>query len=64
MVLQATSSYWVALATALHGAGYHVSVLNLRQIHHFAQSRSRRGKTDPLDAALLARFAVERRPQP
>lgn len=63
VVMEATSSYWVALATTLHAAGYSVSVLNPRQVHYFAQSLPRRGKTDPLDAALLACFALERRPQ-
>jgi len=30
--MEATNSYWVALATTLHATGYSVSVLNPRQV--------------------------------
>ena len=50
VVLEATGSYWVALAVSLHTAGYHVSVVNPAQVYHFARSLSRRAKTDQLDA--------------
>ena len=33
VVLEATGNYWVALAVALHEAGYGVSVVNPRQAH-------------------------------
>lgn len=62
LVLEATSTYWVALAVTLHEAGYHVSVVNPEQIHHFAKSLPRRSKTDQLDAAVLGRYAYERKP--
>src|SRR5918997_1451711 len=62
VVLEATSSYWVALAVTLHAAGYIVSIVNPAKVHHYAQSLPRRSKTDPLDAQVLAQFAVERRP--
>ena len=62
VVLEATSSYWVALAVFLHAAGYAVSIMNPAKVHHYAQSLPRRGKTDPLDAQVLAQFAAERRP--
>ncbi len=62
VVLEATSSYWVALAVALHQWGYHVSVVNPMQVHHFAKSHLRRAKTDDLDALLLLQFATERQP--
>jgi len=62
LVLEATSTYWIALAVLLHEAGYHVSVANPEQVHHFAKSLPRRSKTDQLDAAMLARYACERRP--
>ena len=64
IVLAATSSYWVALAVTLHQAGFIVSVINPTKVHHFAKSLPRRGKSDPLDADLLTRFAVERTPEP
>jgi transposase len=64
VVLEATGSYWVALAIALHQAHYTVSVINPGQIALFARSLPRRGKTDALDAQLLVRFAAERQPAP
>ena len=60
--LEATGSYWIALAVALHEAGYQVSVVNPTHIHNYAKSLPRRAKTDPRDAALLAQFALERQP--
>ena len=63
VVLEATSSYWVALAVALHSVGYVVSVVNPAKVHNYAKSLPRRSKTDQLDAQLLALFAAERRPE-
>jgi transposase len=62
VVLEATGSYWIALAVALHQAHYAVSVLNPGQVALFARSLPRRGKTDILDAQVLIRFAAEREP--
>ena len=64
VVLEATSAYWVALAVALHEAGYRVAVVNPRQAHHFAKAHLRRAKTDALDAQGLARLAAALRPAP
>ncbi len=64
VVLEATGSYWVALAVTLHDAGYAVAVLNPAQLHSYAQSLPRRGKTDALDAQVFVRFAAERKPTP
>ncbi|NJK82200.1 MAG: IS110 family transposase [Chloroflexaceae bacterium] len=62
LVLEATSSYWVALAVHLHKAGYRVAVVNLMHLHNYARSLARRAKTDALYAHLLAQFAAERQP--
>ena len=64
VVLEATGSYWVALAVALHEAGYRVAVVNPRQAHHFAKAQLRRAKTDALDARDLAPLAAALRPTP
>ena len=64
VVLEATSAYWVALAVALHEAGYPVAVVNPRQAHHFFKARLRRAKTDALDARDLARLTAPLRPAP
>jgi transposase len=57
VVMEATSTYWIALAVALHEAGYQVSVINPAQAHYFAKAQLRRAKTDALDAQDLARLA-------
>ena len=64
VVLEATGNYWVALAVALHEAGYRVAVVNPRQAHHFAKAQLRRAKTDALDARDLAQLAAALRPEP
>ncbi len=64
VVLEATGTYWVGLAVALHEAGYRVAVVNPRQAHHFAKAQLRRAKTDALDARDLAQLAVALRPAP
>ncbi len=64
LVLEATGSSWVALATSVHAAGYAVAIVNPAQAHHYAKSSPRRNTTDARDAQLLARFAAERRPDP
>ena len=60
--MEATGSYWIALAVALHQAHYPVSVLNPGQVALFARSLPRRAKTDALDTQVLLRFAHERQP--
>jgi transposase len=62
VVMEATGSYWVALAVTLHTAGYQVSVINPLQAHHFAKAQLRRAKTDPLDAQNLAVLAATLQP--
>ncbi len=64
VALEATGTYWVALAVALHEAGYRVAVVNPRQAHHFAKAQLRRAKTDALDARDLAQFAAALQPTP
>lgn len=62
VVLEATGSYWVALAVALHQATFAVSVVNPTHVYNYAKSLPRRSKTDALDAHLLLQFALERQP--
>jgi transposase len=57
VVMEATSTYWIALAVTLHEAGYRVFVINPAQAHYFAKAQLRRAKTDALDAQDLARLA-------
>lgn len=62
VVMEATGSYWIALAVFLHDHGYHVAVINPAQIANFSKSLTRRPKTDPHDSQLLRQFAQERQP--
>jgi transposase len=64
VVLEATGSYWITLATCLHQAGYAVSVINPAQAHHFAKALLQHAKSDPLDAQLLAQLAARLQPEP
>ncbi len=62
IVLEATSTYWIRLAVALHEAGYHVSVVNPKQAHDFAKAILQHAKTDPLDAKMLALLGAKLNP--
>ena len=64
VVLEATSTYWLAWASALRAAGFVVSVLNPRQAHHFAQAHLQHDKTDATDAQSLADLAAQHQPTP
>ena len=61
--MEATGAYWRALATHLHEAGHTVAVVNPRRIKSYAESELLRNKTDAVDAALIARFAIAQRPE-
>jgi transposase len=60
--LEATGTYYEALATYLHDADHTVSVVNPAAIKAYAQSVLSRTKTDRVDASLIAGFCSERRP--
>lgn len=56
VAMEATGTYYEALATFLHERGEVVFVVNPAQIKHFADAKLVRGKTDRSDASLIARF--------
>ena len=58
MVMEATGSYWISLATHLVHEGFVVSVINPAQAHHFAKALLKRAKTDAIDAQTLAQLAM------
>ncbi|MBX0328412.1 IS110 family transposase [Oscillochloris sp. ZM17-4] len=58
VVMEATGSYWMTLATTLHAAGYAIAVINPAQAHAFAKALLKRVKTDPIDAHTLTRLAA------
>jgi len=54
--MEATGSYWVALATELRARGALVYVLNPAYVRGHGEARGRRQKTDRADAALIADY--------
>lgn len=62
VVMEATGSYWITLATHLTQAGFAVSVINPTQAHHFAKALLKRAKTDAIDAQTLAQLASSLQP--
>ncbi len=64
VVLEATGSYWITLATTLAEAGFAVSVINPAQAHDFAKALLKRAKTDDLDAQMLTELAARLQPEP
>jgi transposase len=62
IVMEATGTYWMRLATHLIGAGFAVSVINPAQAHDFAKALLKRSKTDAIDAQTLAELAARLQP--
>jgi transposase len=61
---EATGVYHEAAAVFLHEQGHVVSVVNPAQIAAYGQAHLERGKTDQMDAWLIARFCERERPAP
>ena len=59
--LEATGTYHLELAVALHDAGVELNVVNPKAAHNFAKALMKHSKTDAIDADTLAQFA-ERMP--
>lgn len=62
VVLEGTGGLERELVAALADANLPVVIANPAQVRHFARGIGRRAKTDPIDAAVLARFAQEVEP--
>ena len=63
VALEATGGFETVAAAALAAAGLPVVVVNPAQIRSFAKALGQRAKTDPIDAAVIARFAEAARPE-
>jgi len=61
VAMEATGQYHRLLAHLAHAAGLPVFVLNPQTLKHYAQAIGQRGKTDPCDARLIARYGVHER---
>ena len=57
--MEATGGYHELLAQLAHKAGLQVFVLNPRELRRYAQAIGRRGKTDRLDAEVIARYVAK-----
>jgi transposase len=57
VALESTGRYHERLALAAHAKGLVVYLLNPRDVRHYARAMGMRGKTDRLDAQVLARYA-------
>src|ERR1700674_860717 len=57
--MESTGTYHELFATLAHKMGFVVYVLNPKDPRHYAKAVGQRGKTDRVDAKLIARF-VER----
>jgi len=62
--MEATGTYWEAVAEFLADAGYTVSVVNPAQIKAFGAAALVRTKTDTVDARLIAAFCAAQSPPP
>jgi transposase len=63
IVIEATGRYEQPLAADLLQAGHLVSVVNPRQVRHFAKALGILAKTDKVDAQVIARFAQQVQPR-
>ena len=59
IAMESTGIYHQLLAQRAHAAGMRVYVLNARDVHFYAKALGTRGKTDRVDAGLIARYAAE-----
>lgn len=59
VAMEATGKYHRLLAELAHASGMRVFVLNARDVHYYAKALGTRGKTDRLDAMVIARYAAE-----
>jgi transposase len=63
VAVEATGGFETVVAASLCAAALPVVVVNPAQVRSFAQAVGKRAKTDPIDAAVIARFVATTRPQ-
>jgi transposase len=64
IVVEATGGFETVVAAGLGAAGLPLAVVNPAQVRAFARALGQRAKTDPIDAAVIARFAQATQPEP
>jgi transposase len=63
VAVEATGGFETVVAASLGAAQLPVIVVNPAQIRAFARALGKRAKTDPIDAAVIARFVEATKPQ-
>ena len=63
VAVEATGGFETVVAASLSAAGLAVVVVNPAQVRAFAQALGKRAKTDPIDAAVIARFVAATNPE-
>jgi len=63
VAVEATGGFETTTAAAVAGAGLPLVVVNPAQVRAFAKALGQRAKTDPIDAAVIARFAQAVKPE-
>ena len=64
VAIEATGGYERGAVAGLAAAGVPVAIVNPRQVRAFADALGKRAKTDPIDAAVIARFAEAAKIEP
>lgn len=62
VAVEAAGGFETVAAASLAAAGLPVLVVNPAQVRAFAQALGKRAKTDPIDAAVIARFVAATQP--
>jgi transposase len=62
IAVEATGGFETVVVAALTGEALPVVVVNPAQVRHYAQALGKRAKTDPIDAAVIARFVEATKP--
>lgn len=62
VAIEATGGFETVVAAGLAAAKLPVAVVNPAQVRAFAQALGKRAKTDPIDAAVIARFVEATKP--
>jgi len=63
VAVEATGGFETVVAASLGAAGLPVIVVNPAQVRAFALALGKRAKTDPIDAAVIARFVEATKPE-
>jgi transposase len=63
VAVEATGGFETVVSAALAAAGLPLVIVNPAQVRHYALAAGQRAKSDPIDAAMIARFVAAIRPE-